>query len=127
MGRTIPSISARLDAKIAQWERFSRLLNRKEREAFSELVSVMRDRRTAIDAADEADIGIAILLALIVHLEAGRNARKGDAEDRDASGMGVDIETKSERDRSGSFGAMRDEPLDYQEIKKSRRDRSAAL
>jgi len=70
MGRTIPSISARIDGKIAQWERFAKLLPREEREAFGRLVSVIRNRRTAIDAADEADIGIAILFAMIVQMEA---------------------------------------------------------
>lgn len=69
MGRTIPSVSRRLDAKIAQWERFGRQLHGKEREAFGDLISVIKDHRSAIDAADEADIGVAILLALAVHLK----------------------------------------------------------
>ncbi len=85
MGRTIPSISARIDAKIAQWERFSKHLNQRERDAFSALVSVLRNRRTAIDAADEADLAVAMLLAMIVHLQADRDAdndEKGGLDER---------------------------------------------
>jgi len=81
MGRTIPSISARLDGKIAQWTRFSKLLPKKEREAFGRLVSIIRDRRTAIDAADEADIGIAILLAMMTAMKGELDERPG-GEDR---------------------------------------------
>lgn len=69
MGRTIMSATARMDSKLAQWERFSRTLPPNEREAFLELVSHMKNRRSAIDAADEPDIGVAMLLAAIVHLK----------------------------------------------------------
>ena len=105
MGRTIPSISARLDAKIAQWERFSKLLNAREREAFGRLVSVMRDHRTAIDAADEADIGVAILLSMIIYMETNRNARGGiSIETKAGSGGGLDERAGGE----AGEGAMRD-------------------
>ena len=80
MGRTIPSISARVDGKISQWERFSRHLPRKKQESFRALVSAIRDRRTAIDAADEADIGIAILLAMVVSLKGEMDERTGGAD-----------------------------------------------
>ena len=40
---------------------------------------MIRNRRTAIDAADEADIGIAILLAMIVQMEADRETKVGEA------------------------------------------------
>jgi hypothetical protein len=66
MGRSIPSISHRLDSKIRQWQRFAKLLNQKEKEAFAKLMSTIKNKREAIDAADEADIGVAILLAMIV-------------------------------------------------------------
>lgn len=69
MGRTIPSITHRLDSKIRQWQRFAKLLNAKEREEFKELVSAIKNKRSAIDAADEADLGIAILLAMVVHMK----------------------------------------------------------
>lgn len=69
MGRTIPSATRRIDAKINQWEKFSRLLSGREREAFNRLVAVVRNNRTAIIEADEADIGVAILLSMAVHLE----------------------------------------------------------
>jgi hypothetical protein len=58
-----------MDSKLLQWERFSRTLPPHEREAFMELVTHMKNRRSAIDAADEPDIGIAMLLAAIVHLK----------------------------------------------------------
>jgi hypothetical protein len=69
MGRSIPSISHRLDARIRQWEKFGKQLHGKEREAFEDLISVIRNRRTAIEAADEADLGVAILLAMVTHLK----------------------------------------------------------
>lgn len=75
MGRSIPSISHRLDSKISQWQKFAKLLNAKERQAFLELLSVVKNRRSAIDAADEADIGVAILLAMVVHLKGELDGR----------------------------------------------------
>jgi hypothetical protein len=72
VGRSIASVSCRLDRKISQWEKFGRHLRGREREAFDELVNVMRNHRSAIDAADEADIGVAILLAVAVHLKGER-------------------------------------------------------
>ncbi len=69
MGRNIASVSCRLDRKIAQWEKFGRHMRGREKMAFDELVNVMRNHRSAIDAADEADIGVAILLAIAVHLK----------------------------------------------------------
>ncbi len=69
MGRTIPAITSRIESKIAQWDRFSKLLTPTEREAFKELVSLIRNRRTAIDATEEADIGVAILLAAITQMK----------------------------------------------------------
>jgi hypothetical protein len=76
MGRSIPSISHRLDSKIRQWQRFAKLLNQREREAFAKLISAIKNRRGAIDAADEADIGVAILLAMVV-------AIKGEHDEED--------------------------------------------
>ena len=72
MGRSIPSISHRLDARIRQWEKFGKQLHGKERQAFTDLLSVIRNHRTAIDAADEADLGVAILLAMVTHLKGER-------------------------------------------------------
>jgi hypothetical protein len=69
MGRNIPSISHRLDSKFSQWKKFAGLLSSREREAFLGLLSAVRNRRSAIDAADEADMGVAILLAMVVHLK----------------------------------------------------------
>jgi len=69
-----------MDSKLSQWERFARTLPPHEREAFLELVSHMKNRRSAIDAADEPDIGIAMLLAAIVHLKL---LQQGDSHDPD--------------------------------------------
>ena len=69
MGRSIPSGTSRVNSKLADWERFSRLLPRKEAEAFRRLAAHMRNRRNAIEAADEADIGVSMLLAVVTMLE----------------------------------------------------------
>jgi len=69
MGRSIPSISQRLEARLAAWERFSKMLCREEQAAYLSMIPLIRGRRTAIDAADEADIGVAMLLALITNLK----------------------------------------------------------
>lgn len=60
-----------MDNKLLQWNKFSRLLNRDEQDAYKRLVSVMKNRRTAIDEADEPDIAVAMLLAAATHLENG--------------------------------------------------------
>jgi len=80
VGRTIPSISHRLDERLRQWERFGRQLHGREREAFRDLLAAVRDRRSAIDAADEADLGVAILLAAITYMKGRMDER--DGEDR---------------------------------------------
>jgi hypothetical protein len=69
MGRTIPSVSFRLEERLARWKGLSAHLDRKEKEAFLRLIAHVRERRTAIDAADEDDIAIAMLLAMLVRLE----------------------------------------------------------
>jgi hypothetical protein len=69
MGRSVPSVSRRMDHRLMQWEKFGRLLSREERHAYRRLVTVMRNRRTAIGEADEADIGIAMLLAVAAYME----------------------------------------------------------
>ena len=69
MGRSIPSISYRLDEKMRHWERFAKLLPKEEQEAFASIIPLIRNRRSAIDAADESDIGVAILLAIIVQMK----------------------------------------------------------
>ena len=75
MGRSIPSISHRLDSKIVQWQRFVKLLNAKEREAFLNLISSVKNKREAIAAADEADLGVAILLAVVVKMKCDLDER----------------------------------------------------
>ena len=69
MGRTIPSVSFRLDERLSRWKEFSAHLDRREKEAFLRLVARVRERRTAVDAADEDEIALAMLLAMIVYLE----------------------------------------------------------
>jgi hypothetical protein len=68
MGRTIPSITYRIDERFRRWERFCCLLPMRDRASFRKLLSIARDRRTAIDAADE-DLDVAVLLAIAVHLQ----------------------------------------------------------
>ena len=86
MGRSIPSITYRIDTKIRQWDKFSKLLNTCEQKAYRKLVSVVRNRRTAIAEADESDLGVAILLAMAIHLEdqyvQGANSSKEKHQDR---------------------------------------------
>ena len=69
MGRSIPSITYRLDTRIRRWDRLSRLLSMSEQRAYRKLVSVARNRRTAIAEADEPDLGVAILLAMAIYME----------------------------------------------------------
>ena len=76
MGRTIPSVSGRVEERLARWEKFARHLRSDERESFIRLAGVVKDLRGAIDAADESDLGIAMLLAIAVHLE-GLHGRDG--------------------------------------------------
>ena len=75
MGRNIPSITYRIEERLKEWERFADLLPKEDREAFKKLIPVVKDRRTAIDAADE-DISLAMLLAMITHLKAEADARR---------------------------------------------------
>jgi len=68
MGRSIPSISNRLDAKVAQWKRLAGVLRGKDKQAFDDLMELVRSRRTEIDAADEAGVSCAILLLVCLNL-----------------------------------------------------------
>lgn len=68
MGRSIPSISHRIDAKMTQWKRLAGVLRGKDKQAFDELFELVRSRRTEIDAADEADVSSAILLLVCLNL-----------------------------------------------------------
>lgn len=77
MGRTIPSVSGRLEERMARWERFARHLRERERESFRRLAAAVKGYRGAIDAADEADLGIAILLAIAIHIESELHGRDG--------------------------------------------------
>lgn len=75
MGRSIPSISHRIDAKFSQWRRLAGVLRGKDRKAFDEFLELVWSRRTEIDAADEADVTNAILLLVTLHL-LGREANE---------------------------------------------------
>ncbi len=79
MGRSIPSISHRVDAKMAQWKRLAGVLRGKDKQAFDDLLELVRSRRTEIDAADEADISSAILLLVCLNLM-GRMTHEGPKE-----------------------------------------------
>lgn len=68
MGRNIPSMTHRLEAKIHELERFSKSLAPNEQEAFNKLMKIVKDRRSALDAADE-DLEFAILLTIVTYLE----------------------------------------------------------
>ncbi len=68
MGRSIPSITHRLAQRQSDWDAFGRALPKADRDAFEKISIAVRNRRGAIEALDEADIGIAMLLAAVVHL-----------------------------------------------------------
>jgi hypothetical protein len=85
MGRNIPSISYRIDAKIREWERFASLLPPQDRLAFQKLIPMIKDRRTAIDAADE-DISLAILLAITTHLKGELDVQNGKPQRKETQG-----------------------------------------
>ncbi len=69
MGRTIPSVSFRLEERLSRWKDLSAHLDRREKEALLRLVAHVRERRGALDAADEDDLAIAMLLLMVVRLE----------------------------------------------------------
>ncbi|MBI5226016.1 hypothetical protein HY994_02120 [Candidatus Micrarchaeota archaeon] len=69
MGRSIPSISNRLDAKLAELQHFAKTLRGKDREAFEEIVKDIRDHRTEIDALNEPDLTGTINFMALVNLK----------------------------------------------------------
>ncbi|MBU1197440.1 hypothetical protein KJ765_02905 [Candidatus Micrarchaeota archaeon] len=75
MGRSIPSVTYRVENKRRDWELFRKALPPHEQEAFEELLTVIRNRRTAIDAAEEPDIAVAMLLAIVTHLQGALHVR----------------------------------------------------
>lgn len=72
--------------KIQQWEKFGKLLSVKDKQSFLEMVSTIRNMRTEIEAADEADIGVAILLAVITdmnrRLDEWHGSKERDSQNR---------------------------------------------
>ena len=79
MGRSIPSITYRLESKLSQWNEAAKTLPEPERKAFLELVSLVKNRRTAIDATDEPDLSVAVLLVLLLHLKGEVNVLRDSA------------------------------------------------
>lgn len=77
MGRNIPSITYRIESKLKEWERFVDLLPASDRAAFQKMVPLIKDRRTAIDAADE-DLPLAMLLAMTAHLKSEISSIRGE-------------------------------------------------
>ncbi len=71
-------MSFRLEERLSRWKDFSAHLDRREKEAVLRLLAIVRERRTAIDAADEEDIALAMLLAMVVYLE-GKNDKDGQS------------------------------------------------
>jgi len=80
MGRTIPSITFRIEEKMRRWSRFAKLLNEEERKAFLELTAIVKNRRSAIDALDEADINMAILVAAVTEMKGEINVLRRTVE-----------------------------------------------
>ncbi len=76
MGRSIPSISNRLDAKINELQHFAKTLRGKDREAFEEIIKSIRDHRTEIDAMNEPDLTGAINFMALVNLKREINESK---------------------------------------------------
>jgi len=110
MGRSIPSISYRLDEKMRQWERFAKLLPKEEQEAFTSLIPLIRNRRSAIDGADESDIGVAILLAIIVQMRGEIDVlKRGGKKYRVTEGRAQDRAGCRSEDRSEDRSKDRDE------------------
>ncbi len=68
MGRTIPSTTARLDAKLQEWKEFERALPSEGKSAYQSLMSTVRNYRAAIAEANEPDLAVPVLLSLIVQL-----------------------------------------------------------
>ena len=68
MGRSVPSVSRRVEFRFSQWDKFRSLLNPREQEAFEKLIALSKNRRSAIQEADEPDVAISILLSAIVYM-----------------------------------------------------------
>ena len=77
MGRSIPSVTARLDSKLQEWSEFERQLNTESRQAYRELASKAKNFRASICESNEPDISIAMLLAMAVALKREINELKG--------------------------------------------------
>lgn len=72
-------MTQRLERKLEAWEGFRRALSGKEQEAYQELVAAVRNRRTALDALEEPDLSVALLLAMAVFLQGELRVREHDA------------------------------------------------
>ncbi|MEW6722059.1 MAG: hypothetical protein AB1324_02265 [Candidatus Micrarchaeota archaeon] len=76
LGRNIPSVSFRIQEKFAHLERFSKMLPLNEQRAFAKLMAIVRERRGAIDTADE-DLDFIILLTIAAYLGGEIDAVRG--------------------------------------------------
>ncbi|MBI4181635.1 MAG: hypothetical protein HY520_01550 [Candidatus Aenigmarchaeota archaeon] len=86
MGRTIPSTTARVDERLAEWQFFARVLPRSGQEAFQDLAVAARNARAAISEAPDPDIAIPILLAMLVQVQ--RDLRQAEARIQSSLGKG---------------------------------------
>lgn len=69
MGRTIPSVTYRMDSKFDKWRKFEEMLSPGKRQDLKDLQSKVKNYRSAILEADEADTTVPILLSMIVELK----------------------------------------------------------
>ena len=77
-------IKEKIDRRIGQWNQFVNAVYGDEKEAYHELVTIIRERVPAIDATEEKEVGIAMLLAAVTYLKGEVNflRRVWDEENR---------------------------------------------
>jgi hypothetical protein len=71
MGRTIPSISARLERKFVDWKGFEECLPNEDRKIYRELAETVKNFRAAISESGEYDLAVPILLAMLISVKKG--------------------------------------------------------
>ena len=76
MGRTIPSITFRIEEKMRDWENLYNLLDLEEKKCFKELLAYSRKLRSGIMECDN-DLSSLLLLSMLIQVKKELNRMKG--------------------------------------------------
>lgn len=80
MGRTIASITNRLEDKFQKWEEYKRMLRSDKRFELEELKDKVMNERNAILESNEPDLSTPILLTMILDLKTQIERLKNEVE-----------------------------------------------